>query len=76
MRAATVLAGTVLMAVGVVGLFLPILPGWLLIIPGLALLGREFTWAERLLAAIRSRFESTRSSLAQRRPPAEERDAA
>jgi uncharacterized protein YqgC (DUF456 family) len=32
-----------------IGLLLPIVPGWLLIIAGLAILGTEFVWARRLL---------------------------
>lgn len=35
--------------VGVAGLILPIMPGWIFVIPGLVVLGREFHWARRLL---------------------------
>lgn len=38
-----------LLLVGLVGLLLPILPGWLLLIPGLLLLASHFHWARRLL---------------------------
>lgn len=34
-------AGSVLLFIGVLGLILPVLPGWLLIIPGLFLLGEN-----------------------------------
>jgi uncharacterized membrane protein YbaN (DUF454 family) len=33
--------GSILLTIGVLGLILPILPGWLLIIPGLFLLGEN-----------------------------------
>ena len=60
LRLARVIGGSVLIPVGIAGLFLPILPGWLLIIPGLALWGREFDWAARLLNAITDRLDRFR----------------
>jgi hypothetical protein len=48
-RIAVTIAGSVLVLAGVAGLVLPIVPGWLLIIPGLALLATEYVWAQRLL---------------------------
>jgi len=42
-------AGLVLTVLGLLGLLLPILPGWPLLIPGLLLLGAHFNWARRLL---------------------------
>ncbi len=47
-------AGWTLLAVGVVGLFLPVLQGFLLIISGLALLSTESPWARRLLDRLKS----------------------
>ena len=41
-------AGTVLLVIGLAGLLLPILPGWLLIFVGLALLGVELPFVDRL----------------------------
>jgi uncharacterized membrane protein YbaN (DUF454 family) len=52
-----ILAGVVLVALGLVGLVLPIMPGWIFLIPGLVLLGRHFHWAKRLLAFAREKFE-------------------
>ncbi len=46
-------AGLVLTLLGLVGLLLPILPGWLLLIPGLLLLGTHFHWPRRLLRFLR-----------------------
>jgi hypothetical protein len=44
-RAAVTLIGFALVAFGLAGLLLPILPGWLLVIAGFALLSREYSWA-------------------------------
>lgn len=41
-------AGLALVVAGVAGLALPILPGWVLIIAGIAIWSREFSWAMRL----------------------------
>lgn len=40
--------GFALLLVGVIGLVLPFLPGWMLIIAGLAMLSTEYVWAKRL----------------------------
>lgn len=48
-RVAVTIAGFTLVLAGIAGLALPIVPGWLLIIPGLALLATEYVWAQRLL---------------------------
>ena len=60
-RIVLVMIGTVLLVGGLVGLLLPIVPGWLLIIPGLAILGTEFVWARRLLDTARSKAASLRA---------------
>jgi len=52
-RAALTLFGFALVAVGLAGLVLPVLPGWLLIIAGFALLSREYSWAHSGLAFAR-----------------------
>ena len=49
-------AGFLLLAGGLIGWLLPIVPGWLMVIPGLLLLSKEFDWAKRLLAWLRSHF--------------------
>lgn len=48
-KAAISVAGTALIAVGTVGLFLPVLPGVVLIASGLAVLGRQYRWARKTL---------------------------
>jgi uncharacterized membrane protein YbaN (DUF454 family) len=41
--------GLALVILGIVGLILPILPGWVFLIPGLLILARHFHWARRLV---------------------------
>ncbi|MFQ5817768.1 MAG: PGPGW domain-containing protein [Terriglobia bacterium] len=50
--------GIVLVVLGVLGLFLPILQGFLLLILGLVILGAHFHWARRLLDYVRIRKAS------------------
>jgi Putative transmembrane protein (PGPGW) len=52
-RAAFTLVGFVLVCLGLAGLLLPVLPGWLLIIAGFAVLSREYSWAHSCLAFCR-----------------------
>lgn len=59
-RVGLVALGTIMVLAGLVGLFVPIMPGWLLIIPGLALLAGEFVWARRLLDGAKSRLDRIR----------------
>jgi hypothetical protein len=49
-RAALTLVGFVLVCLGLAGLLLPVLPGWLLIVAGFAVLSREYSWAHSCLA--------------------------
>lgn len=46
-RLAVTLAGALLLVAGIVGLALPILPGWISIVAGLSVLGTEYAWARR-----------------------------
>jgi uncharacterized membrane protein YbaN (DUF454 family) len=43
-------------ALGVVGLFLPVLQGVLFLLVGLFILSSEYVWAHRLLQEVRNRF--------------------
>ena len=54
-RGLRVTAGLVLVVLGLLGLALPIMPGWVFVIPGLMILGREFHWARRLLDWLKHR---------------------
>jgi uncharacterized membrane protein YbaN (DUF454 family) len=40
--------GWVLVLLGIVGLILPVMPGWVFLIPGLIILSDYFVWARRL----------------------------
>ena len=44
-----ILSGFGLVALGIVGLIVPVLPGWIFLIPGLVILSDHFVWARRLL---------------------------
>jgi uncharacterized protein (TIGR02611 family) len=54
-RIAITVAGVAVILLGVAGLILPFLPGWLLIFVGLGILATEYVWAERLLKAAKRR---------------------
>lgn len=47
------LLGFLLVGLGIVLWILPIVPGWPLLIPGLAILGARFKWARKLLQRVR-----------------------
>ncbi len=55
----TLLLGWIFVALGTTGLFLPVLPGWVLILLGLSILGSRYLWAARLMARLRSPFSRT-----------------
>jgi len=40
--------GWTLVLVGIIGLILPVMPGWVFLIPGLIILSDYFAWARRL----------------------------
>jgi len=52
-RAVLTLTGFVLIGLGIAGLVLPVMPGWILIIAGFAVLSREYSWAQSGLAFAR-----------------------
>lgn len=49
--------GILLILIGLVGLIMPIMPGWVFIIPGLMMLAEYFPSARRLLDWAKSRLE-------------------
>jgi hypothetical protein len=55
-RIAILAAGWFFLALGVLGLFLPVLQGWLFIGIGFVLLSREQEWARRALDRLCNRF--------------------
>jgi len=56
-------AGWGFMLLGVVGLFLPVLPGILFLMVGLILLSAEYVWAHNLLMRLRARFPRITSQI-------------
>jgi hypothetical protein len=54
-------AGTILLLIGLAGLLLPILPGWLLIFVGLAFLGVKVPYADRLLEYAQGKLRRKRT---------------
>jgi uncharacterized protein (TIGR02611 family) len=62
-RIVAVIGGTVLVLAGIIGLFLPVVPGWLMIIPGLAILATEFVWARRLLDTAKAKASEVKSKV-------------
>lgn len=55
-RIARRVAGLLLLALGIVGLIMPILPGWLFIIPGAVLLGFDIPKAISVLKHLEQRY--------------------
>jgi len=62
-RIGAVMSGTVLVLAGIIGLLLPVVPGWLLIIAGLAILATEFVWARRLLDSAKARASDIKAKV-------------
>jgi uncharacterized membrane protein YbaN (DUF454 family) len=55
------IGGILLVLLGIAGLILPIMPGWVFLIPGLAILGDYFPPIKRLLQWAREKFEGQRN---------------
>lgn len=62
-RLAFIVAGWVLLMLGAVGLFLPILPGVLLLVVGLSILSVEYAWARRWMITLLHRFPAAEKRL-------------
>lgn len=62
MRTIRLFGGGALIAAGLVGLVMPVLPGWILIIPGLSLWSSEFVWAARLRHRVDTEWRRFRPS--------------
>lgn len=60
MKVLRILAGIVLVIIGVIGLLIPVMPQWPFIIPGLMLLSPHFPPAKRLLDWIQRKFPFTK----------------
>ena len=67
LRTIRLVAGGALLTAGLVGLVVPVMPGWLLIIPGLSLWSTEFVWAARLRNRAHDELNRRRQDLKDRR---------
>lgn len=56
-------SGISLVIIGVVGLILPIMPGWIFLIPGLVILAEYFPPAQRLLDWAKAKMESVKEKV-------------
>lgn len=52
-----IIGGFALVVVGVIGIIMPVMPGWIFLIPGLVMLSDHFTWAKRTLKWAREKVE-------------------
>ena len=55
-------AGILLIIVGIIGLILPVMPGWVFIIPGLAMLGEYFPPIRRLNEWAKAKWDKVKAS--------------
>jgi uncharacterized protein (TIGR02611 family) len=62
-RIAIFVVGWALIVAGIAGLALPILPGWVFIFLGLALLAREFEWAERRQHQLKTAYQAKKQQV-------------
>ena len=61
-------AGVGLILIGIVGLILPVMPGWVFIIPGLVILADHSPRIRRLLDWVKAKFEDARTAASRTRP--------
>ena len=58
---------TTLILIGIVGLILPVMPGWVFIIPGLVILSDHSPRVKRLLDWCRRKFDDARTATGRKR---------
>jgi len=66
-RIALVAVGGISLVIGLIGWFLPLMPGWPFVIAGLAILAGEFVWARKLLDEARSRLNRMKRRVSRER---------
>ena len=59
LRIARLSVGSLLIVVGIIGGFIPVLQGWIFVLGGLSLLAQESDRARMLLEHVRDRFQRT-----------------
>lgn len=57
-----ILSGFGLVLLGIAGIILPVMPGWIFLIPGLMILSEHFVWARRLLDKAKQYLEKLKQS--------------
>ncbi|MBY0506113.1 MAG: PGPGW domain-containing protein [Bryobacteraceae bacterium] len=57
-----IISGFGLVILGIVGIILPVMPGWIFLIPGLVILSEHFVWAQRLLDQAKSYLEKLKQT--------------
>ena len=62
-----IVTGVGLVLIGIAGIILPIMPGWVFLIPGLLMLGDYFPPAKRLVDWAKAKYESARKAAADMR---------
>jgi uncharacterized protein (TIGR02611 family) len=62
-RIGVTIVGIVVLLIGLAGLVLPVLPGWLLIFVGLGILATEYVWAQRLLRLAKEKANSAKDKV-------------
>ena len=67
-RIGVTIAGVVVLVVGLAGLLLPVLPGWVLIFVGLGILATEYVWAQRLLRIAKEKANSAKDKVLRKNP--------
>jgi len=55
-------SGIGFVTLGIVGLIVPVMPGWIFLIPGLVILGEYFPPARRLVDWLKARFDEARGA--------------
>lgn len=73
---ARMLLGIGLVIFGIVGLILPVMPGWIFVIPGLLILADYFPPIRRLVDYVKVRFREAETALKSRGGKADSEDAA
>lgn len=53
-----IIFGWILVLLGIIGVFLPIVPGVPLLLTGLLFLGRRYTWPRRFLTSLRTKTQN------------------
>ena len=61
------LLGIALVALGIAGLILPVMPGWIFLIPGLVILADYFPPIRRLVDILKARFQEAEAAFLHRK---------